>query len=136
VTVRSASCQGRLWAAPFTSNVQLLWYRTDRVQRPPRTWDEMIGMIGMSRALGDKGTIEVQGARYEGLTVFFTSLLASAGGSVLDEHGNLSLQEGPTRAALRTMKELATSGTADPALSTAREDETRLAFEGESRRSW
>jgi multiple sugar transport system substrate-binding protein len=126
VTVRSASYQGRLWAAPFTSNVQLLWYRTDRVQRPPHTWDEM---IGMSQALGDKGTIEVQGARYEGLTVFFTSLLASAGGSVLDDRGNLSLQEKPTRAALRIMKELATSGTADLALSTAREDETRLAFE-------
>ena len=32
----------RCTAAPFTSNTQLLWYRTDRVNKAPKTWDEMI----------------------------------------------------------------------------------------------
>jgi multiple sugar transport system substrate-binding protein len=126
-TTASATYKGQLWAAPFTTNTQLLWYRTDRVKTPPATWSEM---IDMAEALGRRGTIEAQGERYEGLTVFFTSLLASAGGSVLDSTGTQpSLEATPTRAALQIMRRLATSQASAPALSTAREDHTRLAFE-------
>jgi multiple sugar transport system substrate-binding protein len=125
-TLASATYQRRLWGAPFTTNTQLLWYRTDRVATPPLTWD---AMITMAESQGRKGTIEAQGERYEGLTVFFISLLASAGGTVLDEHGAVSLEEAPTRKALEIMKRLATSPAADPALSTEREDQARLAFE-------
>lgn len=123
----SATYKDELWGAPFNTNAQLLWYRTDRVPRPPQTWDEM---IDMAEALGERGTIQAQGARYEGLTVFFTSLLASAGGSVLTERGDaVSLEDGPTGRALAVMKRLATFPSADPSLSTVREDEARLAFE-------
>jgi len=125
--VDSASYDGRLWAAPFTTNTQLLWYRTDRVPRPPRTWDEM---IDMAESLGEKGTIQAQGERYEGLTVFFVSLLASAGGDVLtDDGGAPALAEGPTRETLRILHRLAESPASDPALAGAREDQARLAFE-------
>jgi multiple sugar transport system substrate-binding protein len=87
-------------------------------------------MIGVAEELGPDGTIQAQGERYEGLTVFFVSLLASAGGSVLDETGvEVSLAEGPTRRALAVMKRLATSPAADPALAIAREDHGRRAFE-------
>lgn len=127
LAVESASYNNRLWAAPFTSNVQLLWYRNDRVETPPRTWNEL---IDKAQAIGNPGTLQVQGQRYEGLTVFFISLLASAGGSVLDESGNtVSLAEAPTLEALALMKRIATSPVADPALSTSREDQARLAFE-------
>ena len=125
-TAKSAIYKGRLWAAPFTTNTQLLWYRTDRVKTPPKTWTEM---ISMAEALGERGMIQAQGERYEGLTVFFTSLLASVGGAVLDSKGGLSLQEAPTRKALQIMKRLAASPAAGPALSTAREDQARLGFE-------
>lgn len=125
--IESASYRQQLWAAPFTTNAQLLWYRTDRVRNPPATWDEM---IQMAERLGDRGTIEAQGERYEGLTVFFVALLASAGGSVLSPDArSVSLEVGPTRRALEIMRRLATSSAADPALSTAREDQARRAFE-------
>lgn len=125
--VRSATYQGRLWAAPFTSNAQLLWYRTDRVPEPPRTWDQM---LRQARRLGADGTVQAQGQRYEGLTVLFTSLLASAGGRVLNDDGTaVSLARAPTRRALQLMHRLATSGAADPNLAASREDEARLAFE-------
>jgi multiple sugar transport system substrate-binding protein len=32
----------KLYAAPKNTNTQLLWYRNDLVERPPRTSDEMI----------------------------------------------------------------------------------------------
>jgi multiple sugar transport system substrate-binding protein len=126
-TLDSATYDGRLWAVPFTTNTQLLWYRTDRVDHPPATWDEL---LAMAEALGPHGTIEAQGERYEGLTVFFVSLLASAGGAVLDPAGeHVELQTAPTERALSIMHRLANSKAADPALSTAREDQARLAFE-------
>jgi multiple sugar transport system substrate-binding protein len=126
-TVRSASYKNRTWAVPFTTNTQLLWYRKDRVARPPRTWKEM---IAAAEAIGDNGRIQVQGERYEGLTVLFTSLLASAGGAVLDADGTeVSLAQTPTLQALQVMQALARSPAADPGLSTSREDQARLAFE-------
>jgi multiple sugar transport system substrate-binding protein len=125
--VESARYKNRLWAAPFTSNAQLLWYRNDRVSIPPRTWYQL---IDKAEAIGNPGALLVQGQRYEGLTVFFISLLASAGGSVLDESGSaVSLAETPTVEALALMKRIATSPAADPALATTREDQARLAFE-------
>ncbi|MBK1730660.1 ABC transporter substrate-binding protein [Thiococcus pfennigii] len=126
-TVASATYEGRLWAIPFTTNTQLLWYRTDRVAAPPPTWD---AMIQTAEALGSDGTIQAQGERYEGLTVFFVSLLASAGGAVLSEDGrSVSLATGPTREALRVMRRLADSPASAPGLASAREDQCRLAFE-------
>jgi len=125
--IDTASYEGRLWTAPFTTNTQLLWYRKDRMVSPPETWNEM---INIAESLGEHGTIQAQGERYEGLTVFFTSLLASAGGSVLDKtSGQVSLADSPTRTALMLMKRLATSTAADSALSASREDQARLAFE-------
>src|SRR5690606_18555502 len=125
--IASASYGGRLWAVPFTSNAQLLWYRKDRVREPPRTWDEM---LAQARALGADGTIEVQGERYEGLTVLFVSLLASAGGAVLADDGrSVALPEEPTRRALAILRDLGRSPAASPSLSTTKEDEARLAFE-------
>jgi multiple sugar transport system substrate-binding protein len=125
--VRSASYGQQLWAVPFTTNAQLLWYRADRIDSPPETWDEM---IDEAEALGDVGTIEAQGERYEGLTVFFASLLASAGGAVLDDHGrSAALDRKGTRRALEIMHRLATSPASERALDTAREDQARLAFE-------
>jgi multiple sugar transport system substrate-binding protein len=125
--VDSATYEQTLWAAPFTTNTQLLWYRTDRVANPPETWD---AMITEAERLGELGTVQAQGERYEGLTVFFISLLASAGGRVLEADGRtLALPEEPTRRALAVMQRLANSPASDPALSTVREDQARLAFE-------
>lgn len=125
--IQSATWEQRLWAVPFTTNTQLLWYRTDRVGTPPATWD---AMIDLAERLGESGTIEAQGERYEGLTVFFVSLLASAGGAVLEPGGQrVSLAQEPVRRALEVMRRLANSPAADPALATAREDQARIAFE-------
>src|SRR5438105_5136911 len=40
--LKSGTYKNRLYAAPFTSNTQLLWYRKDRVSNPPQTWDDII----------------------------------------------------------------------------------------------
>lgn len=126
--VASATYEDTLWVAPFTTNTQLLWYRTDRVPEAPATWDEM---VRMAEAIGPQGTIQVQGARYEGLTVWFNSLLASAGGSVIRGEGDdaeAALGQAAIDA-MEVMRNVATSQAADPSLSNAQEDDGRLAFE-------
>ncbi|MDQ4132139.1 MAG: ABC transporter substrate-binding protein [Actinomycetota bacterium] len=126
-TVSTGTYEGRLWAAPYTTNTQLLWYRKDRVPQPPATWDEMLSMA--ERIGPQEGRIQVQGNRYEGLTVWFNSLLASAGAEILDGPDQVALPPGPTTKALDVMKRVASSPVADPGLSTAQEDDARLAFE-------
>jgi multiple sugar transport system substrate-binding protein len=126
-TLQTGTYDGKLYAAPFTTNTQLLWYRKDRVPTPPQTWAEM---ISMAEAIGADGKIQVQGNRYEGLTVWFNSLLASAGGQVLEPDGTkVSLATEPTTRALEVMRNVARSSAADPTLSTSQEDQARLAFE-------
>src|ERR1700730_67993 len=49
--IQTATFNGKLYAAPFNSNTQLLWYRSDLVPTPPKTWDEMIDMsIALAKA--------------------------------------------------------------------------------------
>jgi multiple sugar transport system substrate-binding protein len=62
----TATYNGKLWAAPFNSNTQLLWYRADLVPTPPTTWDQMIQMATDLAKQGKPHYIEIQGAQYEG----------------------------------------------------------------------
>jgi ABC-type glycerol-3-phosphate transport system substrate-binding protein len=127
--LETATYEDKLWAAPFNSNTQLLWYRSDLVSTPPATWDEM---IDMSEKLADEGKphlIEVQGNQYEGITVWFNTLLASAGGSVLNEAADAPSMGEPAVQALTVMQRLANSVAADPSLSVQQEDDNRLAME-------
>ena len=123
--LQTATYQGRLYGAPANTNTQLLWYRKDLVRTPPKTWDQM---ISMATKMPKAGRIEVQGRQYEGLTVWFNSLLQSAGGSVLKGTNQVSLGP-PAERAAEIMRRLATSSAADPSLSAQQEDQNRLAFE-------
>jgi multiple sugar transport system substrate-binding protein len=130
--IETASFEGKLYAAPFNTNTQLLWYRKDLVPKPPRTWDEM---IDQAEKLGrdDSGTIQVQANRYEGFMVWTNALIESAGTPILSGPETVALREGPTEKALEVMGRLANSAAAPPSLSTSDEDSARLAFEaGES----
>jgi multiple sugar transport system substrate-binding protein len=131
-TVESGTYEDRLWAAPFTSNTQLLWYRKDLVPEPPKTWDEMIDIAERLAEEDKPHYIQVQGNRYEGYMVWFASLQASAGGRIVDGSGEVSLEAEPTAKALEVIERLATSPAADPSLPTSQEDPGRLAFESGS----
>src|SRR3954454_1577061 len=125
--LETAKYKGKLYAAPFTSNTQILFYRKDRVQTPPKTWDELIQQAG--KIGPDKGKIQVQGARYEGLTVWFNTLVASAGGSILTNNGTDIDLGPPAEKAADVIKRIAASPEADPALENNKEDQGRLGFE-------
>jgi len=86
-TVDSASWRGKLYAAPFTSDGGMLFYRKDLVSTPPATWDELIQDCSSIAKPKGIGCYAGQYSQYEGLTVNFDEAVRSAGGEILSDDG-------------------------------------------------
>ncbi len=131
--LESATWQDVLYAAPLNTNTQLLWYRKDLMPdgQPPQTWDDMIEIASGLAEEGLPSWIGVTGRQYEGLMVWFNTLLASAGGSVVADDGTtVTLADGDAaETALDIMKRVATAPGADPSLNQADEAAVRLGME-------
>lgn len=78
----SATWGGELWAAPYNSNAGFLYYRTDLVDQPPTTWQELCDIA--SQVAADEGIngFVGQGARYEGFVVNWLEYYWSGGGDL------------------------------------------------------
>jgi multiple sugar transport system substrate-binding protein len=94
--VETARYRDRLYAVPYYSNADLLYYRTDIVKKPPKTWAELArdaladarpahGLYGYAATL----------APYEGLTVNFAEAVQAAGGSILSADGSAVTVDSP-----------------------------------------
>ncbi len=131
--LRTATWQDRLYAAPLNTNTQLLWYRKDLVPdgKPPQTWDQLLTIAGDLAEQGRPSWIEVQAQQYEGITVWFNSLLTSAGGQIVaDDGATVTLDRGDAaRRALEIMARVGSAPGADPSLSQRDEGGARLAME-------
>lgn len=131
--LRTATWKDTLYAAPLNTNTQLLWYRKDLVPdgQPPRTWDELITVAENLADQGRPSWIEVQAQQYEGITVWFNTLLTSAGGRIVGADGEtVTLDEGDAaRRALEIMARVGSARGADPSLSQRDEGTARLAME-------
>lgn len=127
--LETARYEDRLYAAPKNTNVQLLWYRSDLVERPPATWDEMIDMARQLKQQGQPYQVLTMGAQYEGLVVLYNTLVASAGGNILDDEGTKAVFDDGAVRALEVLKRFATAGVTSASFSNAFEDEVRLAFQ-------
>jgi multiple sugar transport system substrate-binding protein len=125
----TAIWKDQLVAAPFNSNTQLLWYRKDLVPNPPTTWAEMISQAEALARQGKPHHIEIQGASYEGYTVWVNAMVLSAGGQILSDDGQRVVLGPPAARGVSLIGQLARSPAADPSLSVAMEDQARLAFE-------
>jgi len=127
--LQTAIWRGKLVAVPYNSNTQLLWYRSDLVKTPPHTWAQMLADAQQLAKQGKPHLIEIQGAQYEGTVVWFNTLVASAGGSILNPTSTAAQLGLPAFKALTIMKQLASSVAADPSLGVQMEDQNRLAME-------
>lgn len=133
--LQTATWQDKLYAAPITTNTQLLWYRADLMSEPPPTWDAMVSEATRLHADGGPSWIAVQGKQYEGLVVWFNTLLESAGGQVLSDDGetvtltDTEEHRAATVKALQIIKDVATAPGADPSVTQTDETTARLALE-------
>lgn len=131
----TATWKHKHYAAPLSTNTQLLWYRPDLMDKPPATWDAMVDEATRLHAAGKPSWIGVQASQSEGLVVWFNTLLESAGGRVLSDDGHtVTLTDTPahraaTVTALRILKSVATAPGADPSITRSDSGTSRLAFE-------
>ncbi len=131
----TARWKHKLYAAPVTTNTQLLWYRTDLVTQPPQNWNDMVAEATRLHAAGQPSWIAVQANEGEGLVVWFNTLLESGGGQVLSEDSRrVTLTDTPehraaTVNALRILKAVATAPGADPSVTRSDAATARLAVE-------
>jgi len=131
----TATWKHRLYAAPVTTNTELLWYRPDLMDKPPTTWNEMVDEATRLHNAGKPSWIGVQASQGEGLVVWFNTLLESAGGQVLSDDGHtVTLTDTPehraaTVSALRILKAVATAPGADPSITRTDAGTSRLALE-------
>jgi multiple sugar transport system substrate-binding protein len=125
--LETARFDNRAYAVPIWSNTQLLWYRKDRVTKPPTTWDEMIDAA--ERIGPEEGRIQVQANRYEGLVVLVNQLIESAGTSILAGPEQIKLDKAPTERALGILGRLSRSPVAAANITTSTEDTARQGFE-------
>src|SRR5258708_15237886 len=105
------------------------------MDEPPTTWDGMVAEATRLHAAGEPSWIAVQAKQYEGLVVWFNTLLESAGGQVLSDDGktvtltDTQAHRDATVKALQIMKAVATAPGADPSITQTDEATARLALE-------
>ncbi len=126
----SALWGDELWAAPYNSNAGMLLYRTDLVDEPPTTWDEMCEMaIQASQEAGIAGYV-AQGARYEGFVVNWLELYWSAGGELYNEDQTEVLFDVDIATEVtQWLSDARESGCLAPGFNTSQEEEARNEFQ-------
>ncbi|XRQ10111.1 extracellular solute-binding protein [Actinomadura welshii] len=135
--VENSTWEGKLYAAPFWANTQLLWYRKSVAQKagvdptsPDFTWDQMI-----DAAVRTGTTVGVQANKYEGYMVWINALIESAGGQIISagEEGDeaaIEIDSPAGRRAAAVIQKLADSPAASPSMSTDDEERTRFLLNG------
>jgi multiple sugar transport system substrate-binding protein len=136
--VQTGRWKNTLFAVPFTTNAQLLWYRrafSHAAGVDPTTarftWDAMI-----QAARSERKTIAVQGARYEGYMVWVNALVLSGGGEILinvgaGRHATPSIASAAGDKAAEIIGHVARSAAAPADLSTAHEEQARATFQSD-----
>jgi multiple sugar transport system substrate-binding protein len=102
-TVKAATYNGILYAAPYASDGGLLYYRTDLVPTAPTTWTALIadcaGKTTPGTIAGPKPACYAgQFAKYEGLTVNAAEAINAAGGSIVGADGKTATVDSPAAA--------------------------------------
>ncbi|MEV6903628.1 ABC transporter substrate-binding protein [Amycolatopsis sp. NPDC051372] len=127
--LETATYNGKLYAAPKNTNVQLLWYDDRITPNPPKTWDEMMQMSQQLKKEKKPYSIVFTGAQYEGLVVIYNTLVESLGGHILSDDGKSVVMDQGAVDALALLKQVTSSGITDPSLTNQKEDDVRQTFQ-------
>jgi multiple sugar transport system substrate-binding protein len=128
-TVKTATYNKTLYAAPQTSDGGLLYYRKDLVPKPPKTWDEMMADCKIAKSK-NMGCYAGQFAKYEGLTVNAGEAINSTGGTIVGEDGATPTVDSAEAAkGLQNLVDAYKDGNIPKAAITYQEEQGRIAFE-------
>ena len=88
--IQSCTYNDKIVAAPLRTDLGLIYYRTDIIRTPPRTWNDLVN-LAQSQASRIKYGYVWQGAKNEGLVCDFIEVLHGYGGDVLDPNNPKSV---------------------------------------------
>jgi multiple sugar transport system substrate-binding protein len=130
-TIEANTWDGTLYALPWFVDVGMLYWRTDLMEGPPGSLEEMASLAASARE--DEGLpygLVWQGARYEGLVTVFLEHLGGLGGRILDDDGRVTVDSEAAVRALTFMRDAVYGRRYVPeAALTWHEEETRFAFQ-------
>ncbi len=144
----SATYRLRIWGVPWYTDVGVLFYRKDLLEKsgfdsPPRSWDQL---TAMARQVMDDSQVRhgfvFQGAEYEGGTANAVEYIWNAGGEVvreelwvtsvlrgtLEENDAVTIKSDEAAAGLNLARRLIDDGIAPAAVQSFREQEALEAF--------
>ena len=127
-TVKTATYKGVMYDAPVSSDGGILFYRKDLVPKPPKTWDQMMGMCKIAKAK-KIGCYAGQFAQYEGLTVNAAEAINSTGGTIIGADGKPTLTTPEAKKGLQNLATAYANGNIPKEAITFQEEQGRLAFE-------
>jgi multiple sugar transport system substrate-binding protein len=128
-TVKTATYLNKLYAAPVTSDGGLLYYRSDLIQTPPKTWDEMMSDCSVAKQAGI-GCYAGQFKQYEGLTVNFSESVNGAGGEIVKADGKTpAVDSSDAKKGLQQLVDGFKDGNIPQENLTFQEEQGRIAFE-------
>ncbi len=130
--IESAQHEGELYALPYATNFGFLYYRTDLVDEPPETWEELYDtVLEIQEDDPDIDGYVAQGDRYEGFVLNYLELLWSDGGEVFDDAAteSLLLDGDHAERAITFMQDAFEEGVLASGFRTMTEDDARLAFQ-------
>jgi multiple sugar transport system substrate-binding protein len=127
-TVKAATYNNTLYAAPTSSDGAMLYYRTDLVKTPPKTIDEMWGMCDIAKKNG-MDCFAGHFAKSEGLTCNATEWMNAYGAKVVDDAGKPTVDSPEAAQGLQTLADHYKNGDIPKQAITYQEEQSRQAFE-------
>jgi multiple sugar transport system substrate-binding protein len=132
--VEAGRYKGKLYRIPLRSDVGMLYYRTDLLEKistkPPETFEDL---VNFSQQLQEKKATRWgyvwQGAQYEGLPAMFVEVLEGFGGFWVNPDTNeVGLDKPEGIKAVEFLRNVIDRGISPPGVTTYREEDTRRLF--------
>ncbi|MBM6402484.1 ABC transporter substrate-binding protein [Phycicoccus sp. MQZ13P-5] len=127
-TVKAATYNNTLYAAPTSSDGAMLYYRSDLVKTPPKTIDEMWSMCDIAKKNG-MDCFAGQFAKYEGGTCNATEWMNAYGAKVVDAQGKPTVDSPEAAAGLKALADHYKSGDIPKQAITYQEEQSRASFQ-------
>lgn len=128
--METAKYNNKIYAAPWTSDGGMLYYRSDLVKTPPKTWDELKQACTSIAKPKNMDCYAGQFAQYEGLTVNASEAINSAGGEIMKNSGkDVAVDSPEARKGLQFLVDGFKQGWIPKAAITYKEEEGRRSFQ-------
>ncbi|MCX8131215.1 MAG: ABC transporter substrate-binding protein [Clostridia bacterium] len=128
-TIESCTYNNKIYAVPHRTDASLLYYRSDIIFNPPKTYKDLIDMSKKYMSTpGIKYGYVFQGKSYEGLVCNALEFIWNNGGEIVKD-GKVVINSPEAIEGLQIFIDIANSNITSPDVLTFEEEDARLAFQ-------